>query len=395
MFFTSWLRNRLTTRSTPRRARTAPADGFRPRLESLDERLVLSFAAPTSYATGLQPTMVVAADVNGDGKPDLLTLIGGTVILRLNSGDGTFGTALPISDPGQIATAIAVGDVNGDGKPDLVFANANGSNPTTWGTLIGSVTVRLGDGQGKFPILNSAQYLFTSAITSIALAHISAGSGMALVAVPGGGGKVYVARVDTHGTFGVPQSYSVPAVPLGLASCKVAAGDFTGDGMDEIVVTGRNSVSVLLNSGTGSFGAATTYAVGGTPAAVALGAVSGDGKLDIVTANTNGTVSVLAGPGDGTFGAVQNYAIGGPANSVALGDFNHDGHLDIATTGGTETDVLLNTGSGSFAAYQKVGPAGKSVAAADFNGDGYADLAEVATPSSIYVLLNDANWPEI
>src|SRR5262249_24326810 len=134
-----------------------------------------------------------------------------------------------------------------------------------------------------------------------------------------------------------------------------------------------DNVSVLLNDGTGTFAAAQTYTVGGAPTSVAVGDFNRDGKLDIVTANSNSTMSVLLNNGDGTFGAAQNDAIGGPGNSGAVADSNHDGSLAAATTG-AEMDVLLNTGTGAFGVYQKVGPAGNNVVAADFNGDGFPDL---------------------
>jgi hypothetical protein len=127
-------------------------------------------------------------------------------------------------------------------------------------------------------------------------------------------------------------------------------------------------VSVLLNNGNGTFAAAQTYTIGGSPTGVAVGDFNRDGKLDIVTANANGTVSLLSNNGNGTFATAHNYAIGGPANSVAVGDFNHDGFLDVITTG-AEMDLLLNNGNGAFAAYQKIGPAGNNLVAADFNAD--------------------------
>ena len=398
----TWLLEQMTGRSrTQRDPAREPAPRFRPQLETLEGRIVPSFAAPVAYPVS-QPLAVVAADVNGDGRPDLLTLAGdgNNVTVQLNLKKGGFGPARAFFDPGHVAAAMAVGDVNGDGKPDVVFANTdNSSDPFSGNT--GSVSVLLGDGKGGFsPITDPAsgravtQSIFPSPVNSLALAHMYGGSETDLVGVPANGGSVYVARPSYNGIFQDAQSY--PASPgwASAVSSELAVGDVNGDGKPDVVVTNpySNNVSVLLNNGSGALGAPQYFAVGGTPVAVAIGDVSGDGRLDIVTANTNGTVSVLLGQGNGIFAAAQNYAIGGPANSVALGDFNHDGKLDIVTTGGIEMDVLLNTRSGGFAAYRKVGPAGGSVVAANFNGDGYADLAEIVSPYSIDVLMNDAKW---
>ena len=399
----TWLLERMTGRSRTRRTPARkPTLGFRPQLEMLEGRIVPSFTPPVAYPVS-QPLAVVAADVNGDGRPDLITLAGdgNSVSVQLNLKKGGFGPAQTFFDPGHVAAAMAVGDVNGDGKPDIVFANTDNSSDVFTSGNTGSVSVLLGNGKGSFTaIINPAdgrpvtQSIFPSPVNSLALAHMYGGSETDIVGVPANGGSVYVARPSYNGIFQDAMGY--PASPgwASAVSSELAVGDVNGDGKPDVVVTNpySNNVSVLLNNGSGALGAPQYFAVGGTPAAVAVGDVSGDGKLDIVTANTNGTVSVLLGQGNGIFAAAQNYAIGGPATSVALGDFNHDGKLDIVTTGGTEMDVLLNNGSGAFAAYQKVGPAGSSVVVADFNGDGYPDLAEIVATNNIDVLLNTAKW---
>jgi hypothetical protein len=367
----------------------------------LEGRDLPSFAAPVAYPVS-QPLAVVAADVNGDGRPDLITLAedGGSVSKQLNLKKGGFGTAQTYGAGGLAPTTMAVGDVNGDGKPDIVLANTtNLSDPSTGGTYTGCVYILQGDGKGGFtgrrdPVSGQPdiQPVFPGPVTSIALADINGDGKMDLVGLAVGGSQVYVARSVWTSVYSAQTYYGPGSLPM-YGPCQLAVADVNGDGRPDIVVTSPqwSSVSVLLNSG-GTFGTVQTYAVGGTPTAVAVGDVSGDGKLDIVTANANGTVSVLLGQGNGSFGAAQTYAVDGPASSVALGDFNHDGRLDIATAGGTETDVLLNIGNGTFGAYRKVGPAGSSVVTADFNGDGYADLAEVvATSNSIAVLLNQAD----
>jgi hypothetical protein len=179
----------------------------------------------------------------------------------------------------------------------------------------------------------------------------------------------------------------------------VAVGDFNGDGKPDLAVTApfSSTVWVLPNNGGGSgtFGTGQQFAVGGPPTALAVGDFNGDGKPDLAVtvvtssgATTSYGVSVLQNLGGGTFAAARTYAVGGSATSIAVGDFNKDGKLDIVTTG-TEMDLLLNNGYGTFGAAQKVGPAGSQVVVADFNGDGFPDLAQIdASGADIDLLLS-------
>src|SRR5262249_25432911 len=132
------------------------------------------------------------------------------------------------------------------------------------------------------------------------------------------------------------------------------------------------------NDGAGGFGAATSYAVGTAPQAVAFGDLNGDSHLDLVTANAgSNTVSVLLNTGAGGFTAAVDYATDNSTSAAALRDLNTDGHADVVTAGGYAASVLLNNGNATFApaviswTYYPVG----SVAVGDFNQDGNADLA--------------------
>jgi hypothetical protein len=218
-------------------------------------------------------------------------------------------------------------------------------------------------------------------------------------------------------SLAAPVDYPVAANPL----TSVAAGDFTDNHIQDLVVCGSGptggTVSVLLGKGDGTFGPGGSFPTGMNPQSLAVGDLTGSGKLDVVTANLGdssgpGSVSVLLGNGDGTFQAPLNFALPGefppgytgsaplPQKplSVAVGDMNHDGRLDVvvtaqtsfsmpAPTGGTTTvtngyvDVLLGNGDGTFTLGSTTlldirQP--RSVALADFNGDGHLDVAAVS-----------------
>jgi hypothetical protein len=393
----SWLHKRMTgrghTRHTSARKLTSR---FRPQFETLEGRDLPSFSSPVPYALN-GPQALVTADVNGDGKPDLISLVnyGADIAVQLNNGKGTFGTPAEYYDGSSgtdIMTALTVGNVNG--KPEIVVAGWVEDNI---GGGPAPISVLDGDGKGSFTLAGTYYVLpDNSPVTSLALADVYGNGTLDLVGTDTAG-DVFVAGPGNGSPFGAVQTLNTPALWANPGLSAVAVGDFNGDGKPDIVVANSgvamsgDSVGVLLNNGNGTF-AAQTYTVGGSPTSVAIGDFNRDGKPDIVTANANGTVSVLLNNGTGAFGTAQNYTLGGPANSVAVGDFNHDGYLDVAAAGSTETDLLLNNGNGTFGAYQEVGPAGSNVVAADFNGDGFPDLAQIdPSQASIDVLFNNPN----
>jgi hypothetical protein len=92
--------------------------------------------APTAWS-------VIVADVNGDGRPDLLVAGSAEVSVLLGNGDGTFELAVNYSAPNGVI-GLAAADLNGDGKLDLIMTGIGGSNGD------GSVEVLLGNGNGTF-----------------------------------------------------------------------------------------------------------------------------------------------------------------------------------------------------------------------------------------------------
>ncbi|MBF0160153.1 MAG: VCBS repeat-containing protein [Magnetococcales bacterium] len=187
--------------------------------------------------------------------------------------------------------------------------------------------------------------------------------------------------VETQAIFLPARSYNV-----GSASISVTSADFNGDGCMDLAVANRDSdsVSILLNDGSGGFAATVNYAVGNRPYSVTSADFNGDGCMDLAVANNGSdSVSILLNDGSGGFAAAVNYAVDFYSQSVTSADFNGDGRADLAVVSERRVSVLLNNGLGGFAAaVDYAGYSGLvSVTSADFNGDGRADLAIAANYS--------------
>src|SRR5205823_1048984 len=126
----------------------------------------------------------------------------------------------------------------------------------------------------------------------------------------------------------------------------VITADFSGDSKLDLAIAnnGENTVSILLGNGDGTFTAATgsPFATGSGPYALAAGDFDGDGKQDLVVTNSgDNTVSVYLGYGDGTFKTPATFAVGNYPSSVVPGDFNKDGLLDVAVANQSDHSVSI------------------------------------------------------
>jgi len=365
-----------------------------------------SFHAAPTYSPGgaLQNNSAAMADLNGDGKTDLvvtsecLTLLNcvGSVDVLLGNGDGTFQTPQTYASGGMFIQAVTIADVNRDGQIDLIVANQCLGNSDCSNTAAnGSVGVLLGNADGSFQPVQTYDSGGRFA-NSVAVADVN-GDGIRDLVVGNqcmssadcSSGAVTVLLGKSDGTFQDAQAFSSG----GYSANSVLAADVNGDGVPDVLVadscldetcTNNGQVAVLFGNGDGTLQAAQTYDSGSTTAhSILLADVNGDGKLDVVVANVD-SVGILLGNGDGTFQpALISAAAYGYQGQIVASDFNGDGKLDIASSDGS---LLLGNGDGTFAATTGLIPPGPGIAVGDLNGDGKADLAI----GGVTVLLNIA-----
>lgn len=322
------------------------------------------------------PLLPAVGDLNGDGKLDLVVAHDDwRVYTRLGKGDGTFAAAKEFdTDVGPLTLLLL--DVNGDKKLDVVTVNYYSA----------TVVVHVGKGDGTFP--SRTTYPTAGSPIAMAIGDVNGDTRLDIVTL----NDVVSVTQDTrtmsvllgtgNGEFADKQDYPVDIAlvanyqlgPYNPATIELA--DVSGDGkLDVIVANSATSlVSVLPGKGDGSFGTKLDYETGTAPYQVAVVDLSQDGKLDIVTVNQGGnSVSVLAGKGDGTFAPHVDYSTTENPTSMALADLNGDGKLDVLTSSG---GVLFGTGTGAFAASDKYPTGGLPVALTlgDLDGDGRVDL---------------------
>jgi hypothetical protein len=365
----------------------------------------LNFAPVMLYGAGYAPYSVSIGDLNRDGHPDLIVAnqacndqCAGKIGVLLNNGDGTFQKMVQHASGGWIAQSVVVADVNGDGKNDVLVAHSCVSK-TNCNT--GVVGVLLGDGNAGFQPFKT--YSSGGSWTySIRIADLNGDGHPDLVVANQIGdaccsqGSVGVLLGNGDGTFQPPVAYH----SAGWGAQWVAIGDINGDHHPDVIVANfcggalDCGVGVLIGNGDGTFQPAVPYASGGHNAyAVLIAELNADGKPDLVVSNTcvdgacttNGTVGVLSGNGDGTFQPSVTYDAGARyPGSLAMGDFDGDGNPDLVMTGcpeGTycygQLGVLRGNGDGSFQPatnYNLGGIDTRCVAVGDLNDDGKPDV---------------------
>lgn len=236
---------------------------------------------------GLAPLAVQPADFDGDGQLDFAVLDASApprVGVARRSGGGFAFASLTFGDADQLPVAMVVGEFDGQPGRDLCVLVA--PRPPA---VLGGLHVLANDGSGGFTALH------------------------------------------------------FEPLPGSTAPAALAAGNFNGNGVDDLVVGDRGALplaaggaEVLLNDGTGSgwFGSPLPAAFAGAVTGVATGDFDGDHKVDVALvegAPALGLLHLLRGTGVGSFTVAAGSPWSTPANplAVAIADFDRDGDQDV------------------------------------------------------------------
>ena len=375
-----------------------------------------TFVYPTTYFSNGEigtAYTVAAADLNGDGNPDLVIVDGdGTVVSSVNvflgNGSGGFGpeqTYYAGRGPGNVAIA----DVNGDGYPDLIVTNA-GYSGSAGTDSSGGVSVFLNNGDGTFQ--PSTAFATGAGPVAVVVADINADGNPDLLVADSASNDLSLDLGYGDGTFEAPKDYLVTDTPTQQNTNvtgnpeQIAIADVNGDGVPDIVTADNNDngsgvndtpgyVSVLLGQGGGIFDDAVKIPAGDGSRALAVGDFDGDGKKDVAILDVGeNAITVFSDWTNGTFLDQATYPIAGMATTIVAADFNGDGKLDLAVAlwGSSTVQVLLNNGDGTFGSAQSFTDpgGGANLAAGDFNNDGKVDLVCTSWSSGdLGVMLNN------
>ncbi|GAB5536318.1 MAG: hypothetical protein Rubg2KO_25670 [Rubricoccaceae bacterium] len=371
--------------------------------------LAMLFTLPHSHAQTLEldaelstlipdvdESSVAWGDYTGDGLADLVVTgrtADGTRVGLVFRSDGPDGLMLDEAAsaliPDVAFSAVAWGDYTGDGLADLVV---------TGGTATFDKVARVyrSDGPNGLMLDEAASALVPTVIGGSVAWRDYTGDGLADLVVVGDDFEPVSRVLRSDGPNGLMVDEAASAlVPEVLGS--VAWGDYTGDGLADLVVTGDSESgkvgSVYRSDGPNGLvedATASALVIGVGSGSVAWGDYTGDGLADLVVtgedANGNAFSNLYRSDGEGGL-EVDPGLIPLPRlvnSSVAWGDYSGDGLADLGAFGATGDGffyslIFRSDGTGSL-----VGDSGASdlvpvsvfgsVAWGDYTGDGIDDL---------------------
>lgn len=359
------------------------------------------------------PHSIAVADLNGDGKPDLVSAnsVSNTLTIFHQGAARTFGAAPDVTigdftsldDPRSVVAA----DLNGDGLLDLTVANFDGDDLVVFmqpaDGFVDTVTPDLvlgNTGLGSRPLFVDA-------------ADLDGDGRLDLISANNADDNLHLYLQEVSGDFPSSSPLILGSELTTSEPQSVRAADLNGDGRLDLVSAsaGTGNLTVFFQTVSGDYATEPDLAVGDANTivdvvSVAAADLNGDRLLDILTADSlTGHLTIFSQAAPGVFSTVPELVLGADGTLdrpryVTLADLSGDGRLDVVAANfrGDNLAVFFQTVSGSYDEHPDLllgdgssvdGP--ECVAAADLTGDGRFDLVSANTMGdNLAVFLQDA-----
>jgi len=325
---------------------------------------------------------ITAADLDGDGALDVVKSGGDDpFFFEVLQGSGTDSFTQVGSYNVSAPWTTTVADFSGDGVPDIVGMNWDGMGPLAPVYLQGQGALvytqsSFGDGRDFGRNVDHADFNddgVQDLVAQYASDQTGGPAGFVILGMPG-----FTVLQDEPG--------------FGQDTLQAIAGDFDGDGHQDVVIASVSTGAIRLYRGNGS-GVVTraldTTFAGGAISQIMAVDLDGDGRSDLVVLHAR-TLNIAHGTPTG-FATPQTLTFQGPLGGLAAGDFNHDGRLDIVTACGNDDEppgdyraIFVMASDAGFVATSRLLPANAPFVVGDFDNDGFADLAVASNGVLLY-----------
>ena len=358
-------------------------------LQALEPRVLLSvaFGAAQVIAPAADADSVYAADLDGDGDPDVISASAdaNTIAWYENLGGGSFGPARTITAASVGARAAYAADLNGDGRPDILSVS-NRSEQIAWYENLGGGS--FGPKQTIASTLDGAWALDAADLDGDGDLDVLAAAYKTNWYENLGGGTSWV-RHAVSSTGGL----------------SVTAADMDGDGAPDLLTTSlevgdsydfSDKFVWYANTGGGSFGAKHAISKSGQAfSSTTAGDLNGDGRPDAISL-VGSKLEWSQNLGAGVLAPKQAIsASASGVDTVAVADLDGDGRADVLVFGGRTVGWYGNLGSGVFGSLEVVAGVGAASArAADLDGDGALDVLAAATGGAVAWYRNLGGSPQ-